>query len=72
MKNVTFVVVSSHGKIMDSFNTMAEAKADALRLNIESRNNISFWADEYPADALKEYYRAQRPVFSGYAPSEGV
>jgi hypothetical protein len=51
---------------------MAEAKAEALRLNIESRNNISFWADEYPADALKEYYRTQRPLFSEYAPSEGV
>jgi len=53
MNNVAFVVVSSQGKLMDSFNTMAEAKAEALRLNIESRNNLCFWADEYPADALK-------------------
>ena len=53
MSNVTFVVVSSCGKLMDSFNTMAEAKSEALRLNIASRNNVSFWANEYPADVLE-------------------
>jgi len=52
MNNITYVVISSAGKIMDSFNSMAEAKAEALQLNIDSRNNVSFWADEYPADAL--------------------
>ncbi len=71
MKNVTFVVVSSNGKFMGSFDTMAEAKAEELRLNIESRNKIFFLADEYPADALAEL-KPQRPVFSEYARSEGV
>jgi hypothetical protein len=52
MNNLTFVVVSSQGKIMDCFANMVDAKAEALRLNIASRNGLSFWADEYPADAL--------------------
>ena len=51
-KNIAFVVVSSSGKIMDQFKTLADAWQEAYRLNAANRRGVLFWADEYPADAL--------------------
>ena len=50
--NIAFVVVSSSGKIMDQFKTLADAWQEAYRLNAANRRGVLFWADEYPADAL--------------------
>ncbi len=52
MNNIAFVVVSSSGKIMDQFKTLADAWQEAYRLNAANRRGVLFWADEYPADAL--------------------
>ena len=53
MNNISFVVVSLHGKIMDVFCSLADAESAAERMNAARIGNMCYWADEYPTDALR-------------------